>query len=79
MITYHSSFIAILGICESIILFILSLGGTNIAKVLTEHLGSLKTINGYLVVRQSTPLISLNFFKNLTSIVTRGHGFSPKE
>ncbi|CAB3978554.1 insulin receptor-like, partial [Paramuricea clavata] len=53
--------------------------GTNIAKVLTEHLGSLKTINGYLVVRQSTPLISLNFFKNLTSIVTRGGGFSPKD
>jgi hypothetical protein len=63
-----------------VFLLLFPIGGTNVAKVLNEHFGSVKTIKGYLVVRESTPLISLDFFKNLTTIqVRRGYGFSAKE
>ena len=50
--------------------------GSNIATYLSEHLGSVKEIQGHLVVRKSTPLISLNFFKNLMKIVARGRGYA---
>ncbi|XP_046861497.1 insulin receptor-like [Xenia sp. Carnegie-2017] len=53
-------------------------GTKNIAGVLKEHMGSLRVINGYLLIRQSTPLISLNFLRNLTRINVQRNGFTLK-
>ena len=40
----------------------------NIVKKLEDSLGSTETVKGYVEVRESASLVSLEFFKSLTSI-----------
>ena len=40
----------------------------NIVKKLEDSLGSIETVKGYVEVRESASLVSLEFFKSLTSI-----------
>lgn len=42
--------------------------GQNVVRELHESLQDITVITGYLKVFRSTPLVSLNFFKNLTLI-----------